>query len=122
MSKADANTDDPLDLSAIQATLRSRQADLQARLSGFERAPERGSGVSFGKRIGDGTIEAVSRMTDAGVGETLELSEQRVRRALAKLDAGTYGLCDRCDRPIAPARLRFAPESVHCIECARLLH
>jgi DnaK suppressor protein len=122
MSKAKTSTDEPLDLEAIAATLRARLDDLQARLSGFAQAPERGSGLGFGKRIGDGTIEAVSRMTDAGVGETLEFSEQRVKRALAKLDEGTYGICDRCGEPIAPARLRFAPESVHCVACARLLH
>ena len=41
-------------------------------------------------------------------------------RALAKLEEGSYGDCDTCGRPIAPARLRAAPESVLCIECARL--
>lgn len=113
--------DVPLDLDAVRTDLEARQADLQSRLAGFEKAPERGSGLGFGKRIGDGTIEAVSRMTDAGVGETLELSADRVTRALAKLDDGTYGVCDRCEQPIVPARLRFAPESVLCVECAHLL-
>ncbi len=121
MRKDSPSTEQPLDLKAVEATLRARHADLQTRLSGFAQAPERGSGVGFGKRIGDGTIEAVSRMTDAGVGETLELSEARVERALAKLEEGTYGICDRCSEQIAPARLRFAPESVHCVACARLV-
>jgi DnaK suppressor protein len=121
MPSPDSHTEAPLDLEAVERVLRTRHEDLRARLSGFAQAPERGSGVSFGKRIGDGTIEAVSRMTDAGVGETLELSEVRVRRALTKLEEGTYGVCDRCGEPIAPARLRFAPESVLCIACARLV-
>jgi DnaK suppressor protein len=43
-----------------------------------------------------------------------------VSRALAKLDEGSYGICDSCGKPIAPRRLEAAPESVHCIECARL--
>jgi DnaK suppressor protein len=111
MATTDRDADTPLDLDEVRAALRNRQDDLDARLAG----------VGFGKRIGDGTIEAVSRMTDAGVGETLELSQDRVRRALAKLDEGTYGECDRCHVAIAPARLRFAPESVHCVDCARLV-
>ncbi len=109
-----------LDLVAIERELRAAHADLSARLSGFAAAPDRGSGLGFGKRVGDGTIEAVSRMTDAGIGETLAPAEARVVRALEKLEAGTYGNCDRCDRPIAPARLRFQPASVLCIACARL--
>ncbi|MCW3014963.1 MAG: hypothetical protein JWO02_2055 [Solirubrobacterales bacterium] len=121
MASPNPRPEAPLDLEAVERELRARHEDLHTRLSGFARAPERGAGVGFGKRIGDGTIEAVSRMTDAGVGETLELSEKRVRRALTKLAEGTYGMCDRCGQPIAPARLRFAPESVLCIDCARLM-
>ena len=81
--------------------------------------PSAASQVGFGKRIGDGTTEAVSRLTDVGVGGSLELSEARVARALAKLAEGSYGVCDGCGEPIAPARLAAAPESVLCIECAR---
>ncbi len=114
--------DQAADLEETEARLRERHDDLQTRLAAFEAAPERGTTLGFGKRIGDGTIEAVSRMTDAGVGESLEQSEQRVSRALAKLEEGTYGACDRCHEPIAPARLQAAPESIHCIECARVLH
>ena len=108
-----------LDLEAIEHTLRERQAKLQARLTGLAKPPERGAGLSYGKRIGDGTTEAVSRLTDVGVGRSLEVSEARIARALAKLDDGTYGICDVCGKPIAPARLRAAPDSVLCIDDAR---
>lgn len=85
----------------------------------LSKAPERGAQLSFGKRIGDGTTEAISRITEAGVGESLESSEARVARALAKLDEHSYGTCDVCREPIPPARLRAAPESALCIDCAR---
>jgi DnaK suppressor protein len=73
----------------------------------------------FGKRIGDGTVEAISRFNDIGVGTSLEAGLDRTERALAKLDEGTYGLCDTCGRPIAPKRLQALPDVVVCIDCAK---
>jgi DnaK suppressor protein len=40
-----------------------------------------------------------------------------VEAALAQLDAGTYGTCQRCGRPIADERLAALPWAAHCIEC-----
>lgn len=108
-----------LDLDAVRETLEARHRRTQQRLDAFAAPPERGSGLSFGKRVGDGTLEAVSRMTDAEVGATLEPGQERVARALAKLDEGTYGTCDSCGGPIGVPRLKAAPESVLCIACAR---
>ena len=109
-----------LDLRAVERELRSRREKLQGRLAELARPPERGAELGFGKRIGDGTTEAVSRLNEVGVGTSLEVSEKRIARALAKLADDTYGICDRCGRAIAPPRLEAAPESVLCIECARL--
>jgi DnaK suppressor protein len=108
-----------LDLAEIERTLRAHQAETRAKISGLAKAPERGSGISFGKRVGDGTAEAVSRLNEIGVGNSLLVTAERVDRAIEKLDEGSYGTCDSCGRPIAAARLRAAPESVLCIECAR---
>jgi DnaK suppressor protein len=119
MAKSPPDAGAPLDLDAVERELRVRHEALCARLALLARAPERGAELGFGKRIGDGTTEAVSRLTDVGVGGSLELSEARIARALAKLAQGTYGVCDDCGEPIAPARLRAAPESVLCITCAR---
>ncbi|WP_347978191.1 TraR/DksA C4-type zinc finger protein [Microbacterium sp. ProA8] len=41
----------------------------------------------------------------------------QITAALNRIDAGTYGLCTRCGRPIAPARLEVLPYAAACIEC-----
>src|SRR3954464_4674483 len=99
--------------------LRERLAELRSRIAELAKAPEPGAGIGFGKRIGDGTNEAISRRNDIGVGNSLLVTEEKLERALAKLDEGSYGSCDSCGGPIAPGRLEVAPESALCIDCAR---
>ena len=108
---------DAVDLVAAEAALREKQADLERRLGRFSATPERGSNLGFGKRIGDGTIEAVDRLNQIGVGRGLESRLERVNRALAQIEAGTYGACDACGSAIDPRRLRAAPESTVCVAC-----
>jgi DnaK suppressor protein len=106
-------------LTDVERLLRSRLEEIQARLAELAKPPETGAGIGFGKRIGDGTNEAISRRNDIGVGNTLLVTEEKLQRALAKVEEGSYGRCDRCGEPIAPGRLEAAPESVLCIDCAR---
>ena len=103
----------------VEELLRTRLDDIQARIAELAKPPEAGSGIGFGKRIGDGTNEAISRRNDIGVGNSLLVTEEKLRRALEKLDDGSYGRCDRCGGSIAPGRLQAAPESALCIACAR---
>jgi len=42
---------------------------------------------------------------------------ERVRDAIARLDAGTYGVCDRCGTEIPAARLEAVPAASLCIQC-----
>src|SRR4051794_35636180 len=39
--------------------------------------------------------------------------------ALARVDAGTYGLCTSCHQPIVPGRLEALPWAALCIDCQR---
>jgi len=107
------------DLAAVERELLARRAELRSRLAGLAAPPEPGAELHFGKRIGDGTLEAASRLTDIGVGAGLEVSEERVERALAKLAEGSYGVCDDCGGEIAARRLEAIPESNLCVACAR---
>lgn len=52
------------------------------------------------------------------------LSDLRKRAAsleqqLSRISQGTYGICERCGRPIDPDRLAVLPDTNLCIECAR---
>ena len=105
-------------LAAVEATLREHLNALRERRGTITKAPERGSGVSFGKRVGDGTTEAVSRLTDVGVVDSLNATEERIERALEKIAEGSYGVCDRCGNAYPEKRLEAAPESVLCVGCA----
>src|ERR1700712_2684435 len=115
-----AGPPDELALADIKATLTAHRDAIRERRSSITKAPERGSGVSFGKRVGDGTTEAVSRLTDVGVVDSLNATEERIEPALAKLEEDSYGICDRCGEAIPVGRLKVAPESVLCVACARL--
>ena len=46
---------------------------------------------------------------------------EQVEAALARLEAGTFGACVRCGRPIAPERLEALPWAAFCIECQRIV-
>jgi RNA polymerase-binding transcription factor DksA len=41
----------------------------------------------------------------------------QVRSALAKIDAGTFGICERCDKAIKRGRLISLPTSALCYAC-----
>jgi DnaK suppressor protein len=108
-----------LDLRAIEQQLRSRLAETEERIAELTKPPEVGAEIGFGKRIGDGTTEAISRFTDVGVANNLHATEKRIERALEKIGEGTYGRCDECGGEIVAGRLRAAPESAVCIQCAQ---
>ena len=46
--------------------------------------------------------------------------QQEAEAALGRVHAGDYGLCLRCGRRIAPARLEVRPSAAFCVECASL--
>jgi len=121
MASKDTSEPIELDLKEVEAGLRAQLADLEERLAIMKKPPEKGSTIGFGKRVGDGTTEAVSRFTEVGLANDLEITASRVERALEKLDEGTYGTCDNCGQPIAAGRLKVSPASSLCIECARKL-
>jgi DnaK suppressor protein len=112
-----AQFDEP-DRDAIRRLLEEHRDRNRERVAALARRPELGAAQGFGKRIGDGTTEAISRLTDIGVGSSLESTIGRTERALAKLDEGTYGICDSCGEPIAPARLEAMPDVAQCVTCA----
>jgi DnaK suppressor protein len=110
--------DEHPDLDEVRIVLERHRDSTRERVALLAKRPELGSAQGFGKRIGDGTTEAISRLTEIGVGQSLESTLARTERALRKLDEDTYGTCDACGQAIAPARLAAMPDSVMCLTCA----
>jgi DnaK suppressor protein len=74
--------------------------------------------LGFGKRIGDGTLYAVERMTDAYQARTIYATVADIDSALERIDSGTYGLCVGCGVPIPEERLKAVPWAALCVPCS----
>lgn len=108
-----------MDFAAAGEALRARRDALQAELSALTARPADATpSVSFGKRVGDGTTEAVERINTTAAARSIAASLAEAERALAKLDEASYGLCDRCGRPIGDERLEAIPWATLCVSCA----
>jgi len=53
--------------------------------------------------------------------EVLQAQRERVRRALARIDAGSYGKCVDCGRDLPDERLEARPEAERCVDCQQKL-
>jgi DnaK suppressor protein len=77
---------------------------------------ERKEGSPFGKRE-EGADEASELEKRLALENRLRESLKEVEHALQKYEAGTYGLCDSCGRPIEQARLEAIPQASLCLSC-----
>jgi DnaK suppressor protein len=106
------------DLDAIRTDLERDLQALQHELSSLtEVSRDPAAPIGFGKRVGEGTTEAIGRIERAGQADMLAAKLGDVRRALEKLDEATYGTCDRCGASIQHERLEARPSSVLCVRC-----
>ena len=75
-------------------------------------------GISFGKRVGEGTNIAIERFTDVAIHDQIVHQLAAVEAAMARVAQGSYGVCEVCGRPIAPERLEAIPWAATCVSCA----
>ena len=61
--------------------------------------------------------ETTENVANAGMVETLKRQAHRVDDALQKMEAGTYGVCEKCHQPIEEQLLAIDPESRYCRAC-----
>jgi RNA polymerase-binding protein DksA len=81
-------------------------------------AAEREPGdTQFDEESGEGDTLNVERERDLALSASATLVVEDIDRALGRMDAGTYGVCERCGKKIAVARLEAVPFAALCIEC-----
>ncbi len=113
--------DDRVSTDEIAAQLEVRRDELAGELARLTAPPEAGVGVGFGKRVGDGTTEAVERFATTAQARSIAASLAAVDRVLAKIAEGTYGRCDECGAEIPALRLEAMPATAHCFACRAAL-
>lgn len=64
--------------------------------------------------------ETAARESDVALLDSLNGELDDVETALARLEDGTYGLCQACGRPISAERMEALPATPFCIEDAEL--
>ena len=103
------------DLAAARARLETHLAELEARrdhIAGDLDEPlSRDSEEAATELQDDAALEGQSALISREIAS--------VKRALARIDDGTYGECVRCGEEIAEGRLEARPEAALCINCAR---
>lgn len=102
----------------VRTSLERKRAELLDQLGELEKPGADAGGISFGKRVGEGTSLAVERLSQVAVHDRLREVLADVIRAQTKLTSGTYGRCDLCDTSIGEERLAALPWATHCVRCA----
>jgi RNA polymerase-binding transcription factor DksA len=111
----------------LQDELKSRLLDERRRLES-EVTSLRSSDTRSDTFLADETDSADQHPADEGselfereknlaLVRELQRSLDQVNEALQRMDAGTYGTCARCGKPIPEKRLQALPEAIHDIEC-----
>lgn len=108
------------ELAEVRQELESEIADLRAEISKSE--------SEIAERMGDAVADAGDDQADAGAKtfqrehelalthNARELLAQN-QRARARIESGTYGVCESCGEPIGKARLQAFPRATLCVAC-----
>jgi len=67
--------------------------------------------------IEEGDPEIIEREKSVTLMEALEARMAAIEHALEIIEAGQYGICERCGQEIPVARLEVKPEATLCVKC-----
>jgi DnaK suppressor protein len=108
------------EIAELRAALESDEERLREEISAVEEEidhllREGGEGAGHDQAdVGSNTFERDHEMSMAkNARDNLVL----VRDAITRVDAGTYGVCESCGKPIGKMRLQAFPRATLCMEC-----
>ena len=100
----------------LRALLEEERDELRARLAELGVGGE--GGPNYDSNFADSSQVTAERGEAEALAATLSETLHEVEIAIDKLDKGTYGVCEGCNKPINPARLEAMPAAKCCIDCA----
>jgi DnaK suppressor protein len=107
-----------MDEAGLRRILEEQRVNLRREIAEQGAAPDADE-VAFAQDTGfsDRSHSTEERSRLISLVRALRSNLRLVDRALTKMDAGTYGICERCGRPIGPERLEALPWAMLCIDC-----
>lgn len=90
---------------------------LEDRAAGRDRLYADSAGQDFDEPGGDAATETVERAQSMALGANMREIYDEINAALAKIEAGTYGICDSCGKNITKKRLNALPWATMCKKC-----
>uniref|UniRef100_UPI003B63355C TraR/DksA family transcriptional regulator n=1 Tax=Streptomyces sp. NRRL S-118 TaxID=1463881 RepID=UPI003B63355C len=109
----------PEEVAEARAELEGEVARLQAELAASEEALSglmRDSGDGAGHDEADTGTKNITREHEMALAANARATLEQIEHALQRLDAGTYGLCEVCGKPIGKARMQAFPRATLCVE------
>ncbi len=97
--------------------LRAQLRALEDEISGRDRLSRQVSTEDFDESGGDAASDAVARNQNLAIISSLRDMLERVNNALAKIEAGSYGVCEVCGKNIPKKRLNVLPYATMCTDC-----
>jgi RNA polymerase-binding transcription factor len=110
------------EIQELRERLLSERKDLQAQFDELEEfafgsnQSDISGEMGFDEEYADSGTATFERERDLSLVNNLRDLMERIDKALATIDEGTYGLCDRCGRPIEKLRLKALPYANLCIK------
>ncbi|MFF0626015.1 TraR/DksA family transcriptional regulator [Streptomyces sp. NPDC004296] len=101
------------DLMAEAGRLRAEIVSAEDAIAGLMRD----SGDGAGDDEADTGTKNITREHELALASNAREMLHQTERALGRLDAGTYGLCENCGKPIGKARMQAFPRATLCVEC-----
>ena len=77
--------------------------------------------VDSDEGFADSAQATAERSSMIGMVEQLQQNHREIVEALARMDAGNYGSCERCRREIPFERLEAVPSTLMCVDCKQAL-
>jgi RNA polymerase-binding transcription factor len=113
------------ELDDLRARLVSEHAELQEQLATIEDGTfattqsDLSGDVGLDDESADAGSATFEREKDLSIENNVRDLMKKIDRALKRIDEGTYGICERCGRPIEKARLKALPYADLCIKDAQ---
>ncbi|MEV5443488.1 TraR/DksA C4-type zinc finger protein, partial [Streptomyces sp. NPDC052644] len=109
----------PEEVAEARAELEGEVRRLQEELAASEAALSglmRDSGEGAGHDEADTGTKNITREHEMALAANARATLEQTEHALQRLDAGTYGLCEVCGKPIGKARMQAFPRATLCVE------